>query len=459
MTTPAADVTGVVGARDLEALVARVAAQARPGEQVEAFASRSQSTSVVAHGGEVESLSVADAAGVGIRVVVDQRQGFAHCGTLDDAAVAATLAEARDNARYAEVDPHAGLAEPDGVDPVVLPFDPQPVASLAVEDKVARAIALEAATRSADRRITGVRAATYGDGIGHAAVATSTGITASDSSASAYLSVSALASDDSGTTAGWSVDAARDPGMLNGDRIAGEAADRAVGLLGAGPVASRRCPVVFEPRLAATVVGLLASSLSGERLAKGRTPFAGRVGEQVAAPCLTLVEDPTDARSLAAETHDGEGLATRRTNLVEAGVLCNFLHNTWTARRLGTTSTASAVRGYRSTPGVGAAALSVVPGSVGHDELVAGVDDGLWVQSLTGLHSGVNLVSGDVSVGVEGFLIRNGELAEPVREVTLASTLQRMLTGIVAVGNDLTWLPGGTGSATLVVDGMALGGS
>jgi PmbA protein len=194
-------------------------------------------------------------------------------------------------------------------------------------------------------------------------------------------------------------------------------------------------------------------------VAKGRSLYADRVGESIASSLLTLVDDPTDPRSLSASSCDGEGLATRRTDLVVDGVLQGFMHNTWTARRLGAVSTGSAVRGYRSTPGVGAVALAMVPGSSTHDELVAGIDHGLLVQSLTGLHSGVNTVSGDVSVGAEGFMIRNGVVAEPVREITLASTLQRMLAGIVAVGSDLEWRPGGSAASTIVVGEMSLGGS
>ena len=444
---------------DLVALATRVVGQAGPDEQIEVFVGRSRSLTVRVHSGEVESLSMAEPAGVGVRVVTGERQGFAHCGTLDAEVVMQTLAEARHNARFAEPDPFAGLAQPDGVTPVVAPCDPDPIEQMSVDDKVALAIALERQVISSDPRVQRVRTALYGDSIGEVAVATSTGIVAVDRSADAYVSVAALASDDSGTTVGGATDAARHPGQLDTSRVATEAIERAVRMLGAGPIPSTQLAAVFEPRLAATLLGLLAGTLSGERLVKGRSLFAGRVGEVVASPMLTVVDDPTDAGSLGAGTVDGEGLATRRTVLVDGGVLQGFLHNTATARRLGTVTTASAVRGYRSTPGVGATALAMAPGSGSLDDLVAGVDHGLLVASLTGLHSGVNPVSGDVSVGVEGLLIRNGVVGQPVREVTLASTLQRMLTSISAVGCDVQWQPNGTAAATMVVDGMSLGGT
>jgi PmbA protein len=162
---------------------------------------------------------------------------------------------------------------------------------------------------------------------------------------------------------------------------------------------------------------------------------------------------------MAADSHDGEGLACRRNVLVDGGVLRGFLHDAYTGRRSGTASTGSAVRGYRSTPAVSPQALAVAPGERTLDEIVASLDEAFLVQAMNGLHSGVNPVSGDFSVGAEGLMVRSGELAEPVREVTLASTIQRLLLDIVEVGGDLEWLPGGTGGVTLVIRDVALSGS
>jgi PmbA protein len=137
----------------------------------------------------------------------------------------------------------------------------------------------------------------------------------------------------------------------------------------------------------------------------------------------------------------------------------SFLHNSYTARRASTRSTGSAVRGgYASTPGVGAQALSLTPGSVSQAELISRVDRGLLVQDVSGLHSGVNPVSGDFSTGAEGLMIRGGALAEPVREFTIASTLQKMLHDAVAVGNDQEWLPMNAAGVTLVVDDVTMSG-
>jgi PmbA protein len=206
-------------------------------------------------------------------------------------------------------------------------------------------------------------------------------------------------------------------------------------------------------------MGIVGGTLGGDAVSKRRSPFADRMGDTIASPLFSIVEDPTDSRSFSADTHDGEGLACRATTLVSGGVLQAFLHNSYTARRMGATSTASAVRGVRSTPGVGAVALRMDPGTQSAEALLSSVESGIFVQSLSGLHSGVNAISGDFSVGVEGLMIRNGALAEPVREATLGSTIQRLLTDIVAVGSDLEWLPGGYGAATIVIDGVTLSGA
>jgi PmbA protein len=216
--------------------------------------------------------------------------------------------------------------------------------------------------------------------------------------------------------------------------------------------------VVLEPRFAATMLGIVAGMLSGERVVKGRTPFADRLGESVAAAALSVMDDPTDPESLSASSFDGEGIACRRVPLITGGVLDGFLHDSRSARGLDTVTTGSALRGVRGTPSPGHRSLSVAPGEGDLERFISSIDDGLLVASLQGLHSGVNAVSGDLSVGVEGVMIRNGQLAEPIREGTLAGAIPRVLLDIAAVGADLERLPGGSLVPTLVLEGLTLGG-
>ncbi|MDQ2650867.1 MAG: TldD/PmbA family protein [Actinomycetota bacterium] len=440
-------------------VAARIADRARPGEQIEAFVARSTATTVRAYGGEVESLTQASSAGVGVRVIVDHREGFAYAGTLDEGVVLQALEDARDNATFGEPDEFNGLAEPDGVDAVELDLWPEGLAAVPTADKVAMAIELERATTSRDPRVTNVRTAVFTDARGEGAVATTTGIRSWGRSGTCHLAVQALAVQDGETQIAGGMSVGREVTDLDVDEAADDAILRATRQLGSTKPTTQRVALVLEPRLTATILGIVGGMLNGMAVIKGRTPFKDRVGEQIASPLLTFVDDATDARSLGAETFDGEGLACRRTALVQDGVLQGFLHNSYSGRRAGTASTGSAVRGISSTPAVGAHALAVAPGVGSHEELLGAVDNGLLVTSMAGIHSGVNPVSGDFSVGVEGLMIRGGTLAEPIREATIASAVQRLLLDISAVGADLEWLPSGTGGVTLVIPDVSLSGA
>ena len=447
-------------AGDLLDVADRLVAMAEGSEQVEAYVGRSSDTQVRVYGGEIEQLAVADSQGVGVRVVRDGRQGFAYCGSFDPGALAETVEEARDNAAFAEADPAAGLAEPDGVEPAALDLWRPGLAQVPTADKVALAVALERAVVAADPRITGVESCDYADSLAEAAVVTTTGIRRASRETGCELVATSLAADGDDAQTGFGFSLGRSFDELDVDAAARDAADRAVRMLGARKPPSGRTTVVLDPWVTAQLLGIVAGTLGGEEVVKGRSLFADRVGEQVASPLLTLVEDPTDPRSWGATPIDDEGLATRPVPLVEAGVLAGFVHSTWTARRMGTVSTGSAVRGgFKSTPTAGCRAVAPVPGSAAAAGLVAAVDDGVLVQEVSGLHSGVNPVSGDLSTGAEGLRIRGGEVAEPLREFTIASTLQRLLHDLTAVGSDLTWLPMAAAGLTLVIGDVAVSGT
>ena len=230
-------------------------------------------------------------------------------------------------------------------------------------------------------------------------------------------------------------------------------------MLGATKPATFRTTVVLDPFVTAQFLDILGFALSGENVLKGRSLFADRVGEEVASPLVTLVDDPTNPEAMTATAADGEGLATRRVPLVSAGRLQGFVHNSYTARKLGMSSTGSAVRSFSTTPSVGTRALALSPGTATPAELLAGVDDGVLVQSVSGLHSGVNPISGDFSTGADGLRITGGALAAPIKEFTIASTLQRMLHDVAAVGNDLTWLPMSAAGVTIVVADVTVSGA
>ncbi len=444
---------------ELLRIAERVAEQANSGEQVEAFVSQGSSTEVKAYDGEVESFTSATSAGIGIRVIQDGRVGFAHAGSLDEDVVAETLAEARDNRAFAEPDEWVSLSEPDGGTPIVHDHWDDGVATMPTADKVQMAIDLEARVLAADPRVTGVRTAIYSDSSGEMALATSTGVRATDRGTGAHVSVAAMAKDGDDTQIAGGYDVDFGPSTLSIDKAANDAVHRVTRLLGATQPKSEKLTVVLEPRMASSIIGILVGMLNGERVLKGRTPFLDRVGEVIASPLLSVIDDPTDERSFGATSVDSEGQTCKPLNLIEEGVLGGFLHNTYTGRRSGEGTTANAVRGYRSTPGVGAHAVIMAPGTGTLDDIIASVDNGVLVTAMSGMHSGVNAISGDFSVGASGLMIRNGSLAEPIREATIASTVQKMLTDIIAIGADTEWQPGGSGPVSIAISDVSMSGS
>jgi PmbA protein len=218
----------------------------------------------------------------------------------------------------------------------------------------------------------------------------------------------------------------------------------------------------MDPFAAASFLGVLASALTAEAVQRGRSLFAGKVGERLGSERFTLVDDGSLLDGPAAAPWDGEGVPTGPTPLLEAGVLRGYLHNTYTATKGGTRSTGNASRaGFKSPPGLSPTNLYLAPGDESPEALLRRAGEAFYCQSVLGVHSGANPISGDFSVGANGLMIRDGAFAEPVREASIAGTIPGMLAGLAAVGDDLRWLPlgGAIGSATLLIEGMTLAGT
>ncbi len=442
----------------------RLLDSAKGAEEIEIYISSGVETEVRAYQGEIENLSSASSSGIGIRVLRDgpggAQVGTAWAGSLDEESIHDALREARENVRFASEDEFVAFARPDGVEPAALSLSDESVLTTPLDDKIAMAIELERRVREGDARIRQVDSANYSDYVAEAAVVSSMGIRAAYSRSGAFLSVEAIASDGHDDQTGWGLSAARAPSGLDLDVAASDAVTRATGMLGAVKPSTMKCAAVFDPRTAATLLAIIGGALSGDAVVRGRSFFANRVGELVASPLFSLLDDPTDPRHFAASSHDGEGLACRRNVLIKHGRLQAFVYDTYSARRAGTSSTGSALRGgIAGSPSAGCRALQLAPGEEDQAAILRNVGFGVFVQSLMGVHSGVNPISGDFSVGVTGLMIRDGELAEPVRELTVASTLQRMLLDLCHVGNDVEWLPGSAAGQTLAIEGIAVSGS
>jgi PmbA protein len=427
----------------------------------EAYLSEAREREVRVHGGEVESLAAATQRGMGLRAWIGHRVGYAFGTDLGEAGIAAIASRAVEAARAGDEDEFAGPPEAEGTPPSLELTDAS-IEAASPAELAEIALAVERSAIDADQRVTGVEAAVYGGADERVAIASSTGVSGEfeASSCSAYVQV--LAAGETGVETGLGFELARGPERLDPRAIGEEGAARATAMIGAGKPESRSCPVVLDPIVAASFAGLIGGVLGADAVQRGRSPFAGRLGDEVAGEALALHDDGTDPGGPNSSPFDGEGVPRRRTALIEGGRLHAYLYDSYTARRAKAASTASAGRGsYRSPPGVAASNLIVAPGELSFEQLLAEAGEGVFVTDVVGLHSGVNPVSGVFSVGASGRAIRGGELAEPLREFTIASDLVSMLGAVKAAGATPRWVPFGGSVSTppLLIGEMAIGGS
>jgi PmbA protein len=441
------------------------AASAAGAEAAEAFAQDSTGREIRVFGGEVESLTEAGERGVGIRSWIGGRVGYAYGTDLSDEGVASLAADSAGAARVADPDEFAAPPEANGSTPPVIPglFDPR-LAEWPTERKVELAKAVEAAARAADSRIEGVETTVYVDESSRVAIASSTGLSGQAESTSCYAFLQAIAADGGDKQTGLGFGIGRSPETLDAQAIGTEAAERAASLLGASKPPSRTCPVVLDETVAASFFGFIGGLLCADATQRGRSPFAGRLGAEIASGALTLTDDGLDSAGLATAPFDGEGLPRGRTSLIDAGKLAAYLHDSYTAHREGggTASTANAARGsYRSAPSVGPSNLIIAAGSASFEELLRQAGEGMYVTDVAGLHSGVNPVSGTFSVGATGRLISGGELADAADEFTIASDLDAMLAAVAATGATARWVPFGGSVKTppVLIGEMAVAGA
>ncbi len=435
--------------------------RAEEGEQAEAYASESRHTEVKARKGEVDSLTRAESRGVGVRVFVEGRLGYAWAADPDLDEAAALLVAARESAGYASPDEANVLPEAAEAEPLPGLFR-EGQADLDPERKVRLALDLERSAVSSDPAVTKVEEVMYGDAVSRAAVASTRGVESAYERTDCWCVVSALAERDDEVQTGFSFRLAREVDELAWEEAAEEAARRGTRLLGSRKPATERLPVVLDPWAGASFLGVLARALSAEEVQKGRSLLADLMGQRVGSQAVTLIDDGRLLYGPAAAPVDDEGVPTTRTAIVDGGTLRSFLHNTTTARRGGASSTGNASRpSYRGVPGVAPSNLFLEPGEDDPESILRKAGRGVYVQDVKGVHSGANPISGEFSVGATGLRVEDGGLGEPLREMTIASTLPEVLQRIEAVGSDLRFFPGGgaLGTPTVLVGEMTVAGT
>jgi PmbA protein len=418
--------------------------------------------------GEVETLKESGSRGMGLRVLFATPNGHRVASTSSSdftpEGVEHLVSGALALARVTSEDPFAGLADAGefgrigGENGGDLELFYEDVYSLPTAERIEYARRAEAAALSADTRITNSDGGSFDASTGRKVFANSRGFVGEYRASSCSISATSIALGKSGEMQRdyWYSYQRSLKKLDTPESVGAEAARRTLRRLDARRVKTQQAPIIFAPEIARSLIGAIFDAATGDSIYRGASFFTGKLGEEVADRSVTVIDDHTIVGGFGTSPFDGEGLPSRRTVVVECGVLTNYLLNTYTGRKLGMKSTGNAARGLAGNPGVGAGNLFLVAGTLTPQEILGSVASGLYVTELLG--QGVNMVTGDYSRGASGLWIENGELTYPVQEITIAGNLKDIFRNITAIGNDLIFR-GSVASPTLRVDGMTIAGA
>jgi len=407
---------------------------------------------------ELENLKEAGSRAAGLRILIGKRTGSSYTSDLSAEGLERLVKSAIELAEVTTDDPHADLPEQEELGALTGGLDlySADVDGLETDARIALARRAEEAALDADPRITNSEGASFDSYAGRHIFANSRGFEGEYRTSSCSLAAVPVARDGESMERDFWHHSARSLALLEPpEQIGRTAAARALRRLNPVKVATQKVPVVFEPRTAASLVENMFEAVHGMMIYRHESFLAGKLGERVASEKLTLIDDATIPGLFGTSPFDDEGVASRRTVVLERGVLKSYLLNTYAARKLGMKTTGNASRGLAGNAGIGHGNFFVENGVETPERIIAGIADGFYVTELIGM--GVNIVTGDYSRGAAGLWIRNGELAFAVSEVTIAGKLQDMLLGVEEVGNDLEFR-GSVAAPTLKIGEMTVGG-
>jgi len=450
---------------DLKQLASDVLAKALKAgaTDAEAVVYEGDEFSALVHLGQVETLKESGSRAIGLRVFIGQHTASTSSSDFSGESVARLVEGAITLAKITSEDPFAGLPEAhefgqlDG--DLHLYFDD--VNEMPPAERIEIARRTEAAAMAYDTRIQNSRGSDFDTAISHKIMMNSRGFTGEYRRSYCGFSVAPIAQDETGMQRdAWFSNARTVTKLESPEEIGREAARRTLQRLGARQVKTQKAPAVFSAEIAQSIIGNIFDAANGDAIYRNASFFSGMLGERVAGENITVIDDGTlvfdSIGGFGTRPFDGEGLPTRRTVLVERGILKNYVMNTYTARKLNMHSTGNAARGLAGNPGIGAGNFYLEAGTLTPEQIIGDIKSGLYVTDTMG--HGVNLVTGDYSVGASGLWIENGELAYPVEEITIAGNLKDMYRNIVAIGNDLVFR-GASAAPTIRIEGMTIAGS
>lgn len=407
---------------------------------------------------EIEKLKEAGSRAAGLRVLVGKRVGSSYTSDLSAEGVRAMVGSALEIAQISTEDPDAGLPEASELGSIDgdLGMYSAEVEGLETEYKIQQALEAEQAAFETDPRITNSDGASFDSYLGGRYFANSLGFSGSYRSSSCSISAVPVAQQGEAMERDYWYSIARGSGGLEPSALVGRlAAERAVRRLGARKIPTQKAPVIFEPRTARSLLDHIFDAVEGEAIYRKASFLTGKLGQKIAADEVTVIDDGTMPGLFGSSPFDDEGVPTRRTVVIERGVLRSYLLNTYTARKLGLRTTGNASRGVTGNASVGNGNLYLEKGQRTPEQLIRSVKRGLYVTELIG--TGVNIVTGDYSRGAVGLWIENGEFAYPVSEITVAANLSEILMNMDAICSDLEFR-GPVAAPTVLIGEMTISG-
>ena len=409
--------------------------------------------------GQVETLKESGSKSIGVRVFHGKRAASTYSSDFSREGLDRMLSSALALARITSEDPYSGIPEPSQLGSLSGDLDlySADVYSLPGEERISYARRTEKAAIDFDPRIKNSEGGSFDAATGHRILANSHGFVGEYKRS--YCSIAAIPiaqSDDGAMQRDYWFSVARSLGRLDSPEQVGKiAAQRTLRRLGARKVKTAQVPIVFDPMVANSILDHIFEGINGDSVYRGASFLAGKLGEKIAGDQVTVIDDGTIPGGFGTSPFDGEGVPTRRTVVIENGVLKSYLMNTYTARKLGLETTANASRGLAGTPGIGPGNYFLQPGSKTPQQIISGIKEGLYVTEFLG--HGANLVTGDYSRGASGLWISGGELGFPVEEITVAGNLKELFFNISDIGNDLEFR-GSMACPTIRIDGLTVGG-
>lgn len=423
----------------------------------EVYIIQSQDLSIEVANGEIETLKNAESKGVGIRIFKNGRMGYSFSSDFSNIALERVVHQAVANSAIVEKDPFNKLPNGKFNYPKLDLYDPE-IISTAIEDKINIAKEIELAARAEDKRITITENSTYQDSVYSVTIVNSNGLEAVYMGAYCGVYAFLVGEENGDSQTGFSVQYKLKYRQLNPQKVGKEAAQKAVRMLGAKKISTQKATIVLDPYVVTNFLNVLSPSLSAESVQKGKSIFAGKTGEMVAANNVSIIDDGTMPGGVASSPFDGEGVACQKTVLIEKGKLNAFLHNTYTAAKDNLDSTGNGTRSsYKSTPEVGTTNFYLDKGDLTRESLLKDIERGLYITEVMGIHT-ANPISGDFSVGAAGIWIENGEFKYPVRGIAIAGNLANLLMSIDAIADDLTFFVG-KGAPTVRIKEMVISGN